>query len=195
MSPLLTPRVLNSWVMTDIISLARLDRIFTESPSPEAVFPVLLSTLGEVLKCDRIFLYLRHPAHQLGRVPACWCRSDRYTNLTTFEWEKEPESLSQEDPMFAAALRTEASIFVEDVETANSDVVNLAFEQREFGHRALIHAHICSEDALWGILQPEVFEQPRVWTAFDRSIMAAVGEKIVPLAIAYVKEAFEGSQV
>lgn len=179
--------------MTDILALAKLDRIFTESASPDAVFPVLISTLGEVLKCDRVFLYLRHPAHQLGQVPQCWCRTSEYDNLTTLEWQKEPESLSQEDPLFAAALRTEPSIFVEDVETASPEVVNLAFEHQEFGHRALIHAHLCSEGALWGILQPEVFAQSRMWTEFDRSVMAVVTEKLAPLATAYVKAAFNES--
>ncbi|MEG4573247.1 hypothetical protein QUA56_11210 [Microcoleus sp. N3A4] len=47
--------------------------------------------------------------------------------------------------MFAAALRSEPSIFVEDVETVNPEFVNKDFEAKEFGHRALIHAHLCAD--------------------------------------------------
>jgi hypothetical protein len=42
---------------------------------------------------------------------------------------------------------------------------------------------------LWGILQPCVFDQPRVWSEFDRFVMTQVTEKITPLAVAYVKAA------
>ena len=42
-------------------------------------------------------------------------------------------AIPKEDPLFAAALRTEPSIFVEDVETASPEIVNLAFEQQTFG--------------------------------------------------------------
>ncbi|MBE9186190.1 hypothetical protein IQ270_16225 [Microcoleus sp. LEGE 07076] len=63
--------------------------------------------------------------------------------------------------MFAAAWRTESAIFVEDVETANPEVVNKDFEAKQFGHRALIHAHLCDEGLLWGVLQPCLFKSPQ----------------------------------
>ncbi|HEY9653283.1 MAG TPA: GAF domain-containing protein, partial [Coleofasciculaceae cyanobacterium] len=94
-----------------------LENIFTTSNEPDAILSALLPALGEVLQCDRCFIYLRNPDNKLGKVPFCWRRSPEYPDVTTTEWEKEPESLPTEDPLFAAALRTEASIFVEDVET------------------------------------------------------------------------------
>jgi hypothetical protein len=57
-------------------------------------------------------------------------------------WNPKPDSLAQENPLFAAALRAEPSIFVEDVETADPRVVNRSFEQENFGHWALNHAHL-----------------------------------------------------
>jgi hypothetical protein len=42
---------------------------------------------------------------------------------------------------------------------------------------------------LWGVLQPCVFGQPRVWTESDQKVIAVVTEKITPLAVAYVKSA------
>lgn len=156
-----------------------LEKILVSYREPDAVFVALLPALGEVFQCDRCFLYLRSPHTHIGKVVYCWCRSPQYPDVTNAEWTEEPESLPFEDPLFAAALRTEESIFVEDVETASHKVVNLAFEQKHFGHRALIHAHLCFDHLLWGILQPCVFGQPRVWTDKDRSVIALVTEKII----------------
>ena len=175
--------------MTDQALPAVLEKILVSDSEPDTVFSALLPALCEVLQCDRCFLYLRDPQTNIGKIAYCWLRSPQYPDETDAEWVKEPESLPQEDPLFAAALGTQASIFVEDVETANPDVVNLAFEQKRFGHRALVHAHICQDGMLWGILQPCVFDQPRVWSEFDRFVMTQVTEKITPLAVAYVKAA------
>ncbi len=168
---------------------AVLEKILATDTEPDAVFSALLPALGEVLQCDRCFLYLRDPHTKIGKVPYCWRRSDEYPDVHDADWKAEPQSLPNEDPLFAAALRTEASIFVDDVETASPEVVNRDFEQKTFGHRALIHAHLCQDSLLWGILQPSVFGQPRAWTEFDRSIIAQVEKKITPLAVAYVKAA------
>ena len=157
--------------------------------TPDTVFAALLPALGEVLQCERIFLYLRDPQTHIGKAAYCWCRSPEYPDVSDSEWKQEPESLASEDPLWAAAMRTEPSIFVEDVETASPQVVNKAFEQKNFGHRALIHAHLRCDGQLWGILQPCVFGKPRVWTEADRSIIGAVTEKLTPLAVSYVKTA------
>lgn len=175
--------------MIDQALPAVLEKIFDSTSDPDEVFTALLPTLGEVLQCDRCFLYLRDPQTAFGKVPYCWCRTPQYPDVKTSEWTREPESLPSEDPLFAAALRTEPSIFVEDVETAGPSVVNLAFEKEHFGHRALIHAHLSKDGLLWGVLQPCMFDHPRVWTEFDRSVIAGIIDKIRPLAIAYVKTA------
>lgn len=168
---------------------ADLDTVWLNQNDPDAIFSALLPALGKVLQCDRCFLYLRNPATKTGTMSYCWIRNDEIPNVLDTNRRLEPESLPGEDPLFAAALRTEPSIFVEDVETADPKVVNLAFERREFGHRALIHAHLCQDGQLWGILQPCIFGQPRVWSEFDRVVIEQVVKKITPLAIAYVKAA------
>ena len=175
--------------MTDQSLPTVFENILAMHNEPDVVFSTLLPALGEVLQCDRCFLYLRNPQTKLGKITDCWRRSDRVPKLTDPDWKAEPASLPHEDPLFAAALRTEPSIFVEDVETASPEVVNRDFERENFGHRALIHAHLCHEGQLWGILQPCVFEQPRIWTKSDRSIITQLEPKIAPLAVAYVKSA------
>ena len=175
--------------MTDLILPLELEQILSDRTTPDAVFSALLPVLGGVLECDRIFLYLRHPQTKMGKTAYCWRRSSQYPNVLDPDWKKEPESLPQEDPLFAAALSAKPSIFVEDVETANPEILNKDFEHKEFGHRALIHAHLCDENLLWGILQPCIFGQPRTWTDFDQFVMNTVTEKIAPLAVTYVKSA------
>ncbi len=126
---------------------------------------------------------------KMGKVDYCWLRNPDIPLVQNIHWKPEPANLPEEDPLFAAALRTEPSIFVEDVETADPKVVNREFERRDFGHRALIHAHLCFENQLWGVLQPCIFGNKRVWSQSDRAVINQVVTKIAPLAVAYVKAA------
>lgn len=86
----------------------------------------------------------------------------------------------------AIAFRTLEAVFVEDILTASSETLNLAFEQKQFRHRALIHAPIYQDGQLFGIIEPCIFETPRVWTEWERFIIANSQDKIEPLAAAYV---------
>lgn len=149
--------------------------------------PQLMQAIAEYLKCDRCFLYLRHPETRLGRVPFCWTRNERIPRVYDEEWKPEPESLPDEDPMFAAALATKPSIFVEDVTTASADILNAEFEQKNFAHRALIHGHLCFENQLWGVLQPCLMNQPRHWTAQEQAILTEIIQRITPIAVTYIK--------
>lgn len=157
--------------------------------TPTAVLTALMPALGERLACDRVFLYLRSPETQLGRVPFCWQRRPDIPRIYDPDWKPEPATLTDEDPMFAAAIATQPTIFVEDVETADAAVVNRAFEAKTFGHRALVHAHLCYAGQLWGILQPAVFGRPRRWSTADQALIQAATERITPLAVEYVRSA------
>ncbi|MCU0523311.1 MAG: GAF domain-containing protein [Elainella sp. Prado103] len=162
-----------------------LEAIFAEYPQPEQVFQNLLPGVGDVLNVDRCFLEIRQPIDRCYRI-FCWRRSDQFPDLTTDGWQPE-QPWEQEDPLFEAALRAEPSIFVEDIETANPEVLNLNFEQQSFGHRALIHAHIRETGTLWGILQPCVFEHPRVWSPFDRAVIHTLTTRLLPWVKAYAE--------
>lgn len=154
----------------------------------DELFSPLMEEIGKSLKSDRCFLYLRHPDTRWGKAAFCYCRHDHIPDVTTEQWERESASLEQEDPMFAAALACQPSIFIEDVATAKPQVVNREFERKHFGHRALIHAHLCCEGELWGILQPCLFEQPRHWTSSDRQLIFNLIPPLTPLVRQYVTE-------
>lgn len=145
-----------------------------------------LPWLGEQLNCDRVFLYVRSPQTQLGRVPFCWVRHADIPKVYDPDWKYEPPSLPERDPMFAAALQAQPSLFIKDVQTANPDMVNRDFEARNFGHRALIHAHLCIERKLWGILQACTFEDPREWSRSDRHLIEQAVGWLAPYVMEYV---------
>ncbi len=153
-----------------------LEEIFNQE-TPERICTALMPALCEALKCDRCFLYLRHPQTGQGRITHCYSRSPEYPNLTGGTWIQEGD-VATKDPLMAIAFRTSEAVFVEDIETAGADIVNLTYEQERFGHRALIHAPIYYDGQLYGILEPCVFGYPRVWTERDRQITALVQERL-----------------
>ncbi|WP_242517587.1 GAF domain-containing protein [Leptolyngbya iicbica] len=154
--------------------------------SLDATLEKMLPWLGDQLQCDRVFLYVRSPDTQRGRVPFCWVRRPEMPKIYDPDWKYEPADLPQRDPMFAAALKAQPSLFIEDVETANPRQVNRDFEQQNFSHRALIHGHLCIERKLWGVLQPCVFDHPRQWSQRDRHLIEQVVGWLAPLTREYV---------
>ncbi|HEY9696054.1 MAG TPA: GAF domain-containing protein [Trichocoleus sp.] len=163
-----------------------LETVFSESKS-EDIFRNLLPVMCQLLQVDRCFLHLRDPETRLHQ-NFCWRQNPDLPDTSIEGWEPEQE-WEKEDPMFAAALRAEDSIFVEDIETASPSVLNREFERTNLGHRALVHAHLRQEGLLWGILQPAVFGKPRVWSDADRLVIHQVVEKLTPIVIHYVKTA------
>lgn len=165
-----------------------LESVFKQfARQPEALFEAMLPVLCDVLQADRCFIHVRNPYTRVYR-SFCWRRSLEFPDISTAGWEPEMQ-WEQDDPMFAAALRTEPSIFVEDVEAASSTTLNREFERQHLGHRALIHAHITQDNLLWGILQPSVMAVSRQWNEVDRSTVLAVVEWLRPFVQAYVTAA------
>ena len=168
------------------IFTARLIEHLKNNLTPGQAMEAILPYLGQQLRCDRVFLYLRHPDSGLGRVPFCWRRSDEIPVVYDPQWKPEPEDLGSEDPMFAAALALQPSLFIDDVETADPQTLNREFEAENFGHRALVHAHLGLDRQLWGVLQPCTFGRPHPWTAADRQLIHRAVAWFTPLTIDYV---------
>ncbi len=144
--------------------------------------------IANSLEADRCFLYVRDPETRFGQVASCYCRNPEVPYISKDKWQQEPADLLARDPMFQAALNCQSSIYVDDVETANPQQVNRDFEAEAFGHRALIHAHICEQKQLWGVLQPSVFNRPRQWTTKDRQVIETVLSQITTIVKQYVQE-------
>lgn len=165
-----------------------LSEILDAEQSPEELFTALMGAIAEFLHCDRCFLYLRDPETRLGRVPFCWTRHADVPVVYDEDWKLEPENLGDDDPMFAAALDCKPSIFVEDVTTESPDILNAEFERENFGHRALIHGHLCQNHQLWGVLQPCMMNEPRHWTIEEQAIFVQIIERVTAITVTYVEQ-------
>lgn len=181
--------------MKSLVLPRNIERVF-ELEDLDELLSTLMEEIVKSLQCDRSFLYIRDPDTRWGKAAFCYCRDRNIPDVTTSEWEQEEsDSLEKEDPMFAAALQCQPSIFVEDIETAAPEKVNRQFEKEHFGHRALIHAHLCKEGKLWGILQPCVFSQPRIWTKSDRQLIREITQRTTPLVVEYVRQNFNLKEI
>jgi len=118
-----------------------IEAIFGTDQSSDAVFAALMPALCSVMKCDRCFLYIRNPQTAQGRITHCYSHSPDFPNLVGANWVEEGD-IAAKDPLMAIAFRVPEAVFVDDIETAGAEVVNLPYEREVFGHRALIHAPV-----------------------------------------------------
>ena len=162
------------------------EKLFNADLPPGQLLEQLLPLVADTLQADRCFLYMRDPGKEKGRIEFCYCRNEAVPNVKEPEWKNDTRSLPKEDPLFAAALQAKSSIYIEDVNTADPAVVNRKFEEKTFGHRALIHAHITDKGQLWGILQPAIFGSAHTWTAEDHQLIESLLPRILHPVIAYM---------
>jgi GAF domain-containing protein len=149
---------------------------------------LLMSACCHLLECDRCFLYLRDPATGQGRITHCHVHSPKYPDLTGMS-STEPEDVANLDPLMALALRSPEAVFVSDIETAGTEVLNLAYEQEVYAHRALVHAPLYWQDQLYGILEPCVFATPREWSSSNQELIIWLQERL-PLVVAKYLQQF-----
>jgi GAF domain-containing protein len=148
----------------------------------------LMQTLCQVWSCERCFLCLRDPQSSLTRITHSHCtRSDRESLLES-SWMLEDAAILS-DPLMILAFQSPHPVYVEDVKTADASTIDLAYEQQVFKSRALIHAPIYAQGQLYGILEPCVFDQPRIWTEADRWVTVQMQQRLSPLVLAYLKQA------
>ena len=154
---------------------------------PDELLGALMPALSAALACDRCALFLREPESRQSRMTHAWQRKPEYALAhADRDWQVESESLVEDDPMFAVALRDPAALYIEDVLAADPALVNGPYEVEHFGHRALVHAPIYHDGLMVGILEPCVMGAPRVWSQTDRTIVVEVQARIAPVAAAYV---------
>ena len=163
-----------------------LEQLFERDLEPDALLTALLPALGELLPCDRCFLYLRDPFKGQGSITHCWALDGCTAGWIGADWLEGPNA--PPDPLMTIALRTPVAVFVEDIETAGNEVVDRTYERAIFQHRALVHAPIYFNDTLIGILECSVFKTPRAWSKDDRHLIAALQARLIAPTQAYIKQ-------
>ncbi|RAJ93048.1 GAF domain-containing protein [Larkinella arboricola] len=162
--------------------------IIIAGASPNHTLNQVVQTVGKALNADRCFLYVRQPEQARGRTAFCWRKHEGIPDKNTIQphWQPDTEELPKEDPLIRAALAMKPSVYVDDVDRADPQVLNRQFERETFGHRALIHGHIQRQGHLWGILQPCMFGSPRHWTEEEKEQIEAILPCLQPVIAAYV---------
>ncbi|MGH6931105.1 MAG: GAF domain-containing protein [Dongiaceae bacterium] len=160
--------------------------LFDNPDDPDRTFHALMPVLTRELGCHRCLLFLREPRLQWSICAHGWWDRPEHGFARDKSWRRQPANLPEIDPMFAEALRNPAALFIDDIETAGPAVLNLEYERRDFGHRALIHAPIYHGGLCYGVLEPCSIDRPQVWTARDRGLIAWLQRRLGPLAAAYV---------
>lgn len=162
----------------------RLEAVFHHAASEDMLLTQLLAVLGDLLQCDCCFFYLRHPQRHQSKITHYWSKSSQYPTLIDERWHLKDKRLANSD-LFSAALSMEHSAFINniDAESANLRATD-PFIRNE---QALVQGHIFNKDQLWGILRACVFQRPRSWMQFDRSMIIHSVQKLVPHVINYIE--------
>lgn len=162
--------------------------IFEASPDPDVVLTALMPAVVEALQCDRSFLFIRDPQRQRTRITHGYSRSAQWPTLVQSGWSQESQDLNAKDPLTLSAYQSPEAHFIEDIETAAPGTLDLGLERSFFEHRALVHAPIYQNDMFYGILEPCVFDRPRVWTERDRTLIAALQQVLGSWIVRYLQQ-------
>jgi len=166
---------------------AELQDVFEAQTSDDETMARLMRVLCDALDCDRCLLFLRDPETRKTRCTHGHETEPRFAFDRPDEgWAPHPETIETDDPMFAEAMHNPEALYIEDIETAPSDLVNAAYEREHFKHRALIHAPLQHDGKLYGVLEPCTMEEPRTWSARDREITAWTMKRLTPIAMRYI---------
>lgn len=164
-----------------------LQALLVSRASTDARLDKLPAAYAAAIDCDRCVLFLRDPHTRRSRPTHAWQRKPEYALAREDRgWQVESPTLSDDDPMFAEALRNPEALYIEDVLAADPALVNGPYEVAHFGHRALIHAPFYHDGLMYGILEPCMIETPRAWSAADRAVTALVQERMAPTVADYV---------
>jgi len=172
--------------MSDSIP-ADLKALFEDTSDYDAVMGRLMEVYGKAVSSDRCLLFLYNWDRNLSRCTHAWEAKPEYAlHRRDAGWEEIPANIATEDPMFGEALHNPEALYIDNVRTADPNLVNAEYELEHFQHHSLIHAPLLEDGVLWGILEPCTIAEPYTWTDHDRAVTAWTQEKLLPLAKAYV---------
>jgi len=172
--------------MTSAAESRELQTLLADTRNLPRLFEALMPAIARKLKCGRCLLFLRDPDSWQSACTHGWWDKPAHAFPRDNSWRKQSPELPKTDPMFAAALRNPEALYIEDIDTADPKLVNRDYEAREFSHRALIHAPLFHAGKCYGILEPCVFDEPRIWSRQDRDATSWLQGRMGPLAAAYV---------
>ncbi len=162
--------------------------IFDWTATPDETLKALMPAFAKALNCERCIMFLRDPKTDRGRAVHRWHSKPEFAlDRADRGWQPNPPNLAEEDPMYGEALVNPEALYIEDIETAGPAVLDLDYERKYFGHRALVHAPIFHKGELYGVLEPSSMVKPKKWNAADKALVADVQKKLGPIVAEFVK--------
>ena len=146
----------------------------------------LMPLIVTALQTDRCFIYMRDPRRRQVAYTHGYTALQSWRHFGDGIWRPEPNPATLNEPMLKKAFTDSRPLFIEDIETAEDGVLNVALERRVFGHRALVHAPLYHQDAFYGILETAVRNVPRRWTEIDRSVIRTLQPEVAALAAIFL---------
>lgn len=166
-----------------------IELIFSSGGTPDAILERLMPVMCAELDCDRCLLFPRNPATGKWAMTHGWqVRPEYALDRPMHVWTMPAEDEGEIDPMYAQAMESSETLFVEDVLAESSDVVNGRFELETYGNRALAHAPIYHEGRYYGLIEPCTAERTHPWTQTQRCIVLRAVELLGPVVASYVAE-------
>jgi GAF domain-containing protein len=163
--------------------------ILERKSTPDEMLTALMPALARALDCERCIMFLRDPKTNRGRAVHRWASKPAFAlQREDRGWQPNPPNLADDDPMYAEALVNPEALYIDDIETAGPAILDLDYERKYFGHRALVHAPVYHEGEMYGVLEPSSMVKPRKWSAADKALIAAVQKKLGPIVAAFVRE-------
>ena len=155
------------------------------------VLQSLVEVIGKGLRADRCCLFADNPVNGMSRLSHQWMAQGAPPLQRDDGWsvsERLGKDHPKYDPLWEEAFVNPEALYIDDIRTAGPEVLNRDLEERFYGHRALIHAPLYLDGAMYGILEPCVFGEPRPWSAADRALVEQVQGPLAKVVAKYVAE-------
>ena len=163
--------------------------VFDRNGTPDETLKALMPVFAKALNCERCVMFLRDPMTDRGRAVHRWHSEPKFAlDRPDRGWQPNPPDLAKVDPMYGEALVNPEALYIEDIETAGPAVLDLDFERKYFGHRALAHAPIFHKGELYGVLEPSSMVNPKKWSAADKALVAEVQKQLGPIVAEFVQQ-------
>lgn len=166
-----------------------IQRVLAGPGSADDRLRMLMPALVRALGTDRCFIYMRDPRRRRTAYTHGHSTMPDWPSRAGGGWRPEPNPTTLNEPMLKKAFTDPAAQFIEDVETAGPEVVNLRIEREVFGHRSLVHAPLHHAGLFYGVLETAMRRVPRHWSPADRAIIVAIQPAMARLAAEFLGHA------
>jgi len=161
--------------------------VLSSPDSADAKLSALMAAIPEVLDTDRAFLWVRDPDKRRVKFSHGYSSDPNRKAVISKDWAPDVHPRSIPKPLLKRAFASPHAIFIDDIYDQPKEMLNADFQALVYENRALIHAPLYVDGALYGILQTDIFDSPRDWSDQDIALMQKIQEQLATLTVAYLQ--------